>query len=67
MMVLNWKVHTFMEFLQHRRDDHAQLLEELFACWRHGGLIGHRYRGGGVQLSDSELPGESLAALWFGV
>lgn len=33
-----------MELLQHRRDDHAQLLEELFACGRHVGLIGHRNR-----------------------
>jgi len=39
-----WGKRTFVELRQHGRDDHAQLREELFACGRHGGLIGHRYR-----------------------
>jgi len=48
--VLGWGNPTFVELLQHGWDDHAQLLEELFACGRHGGLIGHRYRRKAGQL-----------------
>ena len=33
--------HTFVEFLQHGGDDHAELGEQFLGCGRHFGRFGH--------------------------